>query len=134
MGSLYYDVFATVLSDGEWTRTRYFEDRAQLNDIFNARPFTSVRSCFNGMTMYRFDAIAESGCSYIEAENELRQRYPHLADQYLSVFRDIKHNDKAMICEHIAFHQCLLDHHFKIAVSREAKVYYNRESLADIAH
>ena len=128
----YYDVFATIFIDGNWTRFDYFqwpEQRTKLDEIINADNFTEVMSCFNGIAIYKYQAIEHSDCRYIESEKELSMRYPLFIDKYLIKFKKIKENDRAMICEHIPFHHCLRESGHKIVLSRDALVFYNIESL-----
>ena len=125
----YYDVFATILDNGNWTRFDYFYQRKKLDDIINANNFTNVMSCFNGIAIYKFNALKQTQCKYIESEMELSMKYPYFIDKYLTKFRQIKKDDNAMICEHIGFNYCLLQNGYKIAISRDAFVYYNKESL-----
>ena len=128
--AFYYDVFATILNNGSWTRFDYFEQRAELNAIINEHAFVDVISCFNGIAFYKFEAVIETNCSYIQSEKQLSLVYPELIAKYLIKFREIKHNNKAFLCEHIAFNYCLKERGHRIAVSRDALTYYNKESLS----
>ena len=128
----YYDVFATIFMDQSWTRFDFWDwpfQRAKLDEIINSNNFTQVMSCFNGITIYKFQAIQQSNCKYLESEKELSIKYPQFIDKYLIPFREIKENDNAMICEHIPFHYCLGENGSKIVISRDALVYYTVDSL-----
>ena len=131
--AFYYDVFATVLSSGLWTRFSHFQipvERRHLDHLVAAKRVLEVQSCFNGLAIYKYAVLREAECKYVESESELRSDYPQFVDSYLVPFRQIK-GQNAMICEHIPFHFCLSQHNenVKIAVSRDSLVYYNEESL-----
>ena len=112
----YYDTFSTILLPNSWLHVDREKERgslvgedvelAKMNqdetlqwilkegrrlDSDNYQP-VPVRSCFNGLTLYRSDIWLEPQCRY--------DTYHKDDDAYLS--KRYQH-----ACEHIVFHECL---------------------------
>ena len=103
--------------DGQWC----YEDGFQCSEIIQENRFTQVRSCFGGLSIYRFDSIMQSKCRY-HTRGELKNN-AKITHEWFN-----RQNPKFIdLCEHIAFHDCLYsqyDENLTFIISRESYLYY----------
>ena len=93
----------------------------QCSQIIQTNRFTQVRSCFGGLSIYKFPAIKYAECRYhTRAELKDNAKITH------EWFK--KQNPKwEDLCEHIAFNDCLytkFNENLTLIISRESYLYY----------
>ncbi len=123
---IYYDVSATILNDGTFAYLTQWVVHPKLNKhvtftlingVFplenNEKKYTPVKSCFGGLTIYKFPI---QNCRYELSKNLVDKFY----DRY-------KYNDygKVRICEHIPFNRCLQKRGARLAVNLDMKVFWS---------
>lgn len=117
----YRDSFATIFYDGQWC----YDDGVQCHIALQKNRFTHVRSCFGGLTIYRFAHIFDSQCRY-HTKAELKNKALITNEWFKS---QVEWDD---ICEHIAFHDCLSNRidNFTMAFSRDSYLFYGFDFYA----
>ena len=111
-----FDSLASVMDNGLWLY--YMKEIERSNVIYNNQ-FTNMLSCFGAMAFYSFPDIIQSGCRYMTTDIAL-SHFPEL--QQFSYINKRK-GDKGL-CEHISFNYCLYKNNYKLAIARDAYLYY----------
>ena len=109
------DTFATVFKSDDWW---CHNDHAQCHQRLQSQRFTKMRSCFGGLAFYRYDDIVKSKCKY--------QITSDLANKSKRTFKWFEKQQFGEICEHIAFHDCLIDNidDYTLIFSRDSYLFY----------
>ena len=97
----------------------YLEEVERSNIIYSSNEFTNMLSCFGAMAFYNFHDIRKTKCRYMTSD-DAKNRYPFLENYYYIN----KRKGDIGICEHIPFNYCLHDKGKKLAIAKDAYLYY----------
>eukprot|EP01084_Bolivina_argentea_P046903 86385_1 len=104
----YRDTFATVFDNYKWCYN--YDNDFNCSQIIQNKRFTKVKSCFGGLTIYKFKIIQKTKCKY--------HTLKHLKDKAINAYlwyekQDTEIKKRDSLCEHISFHFCLHNNYEK---------------------
>ena len=119
-----YDSFASILNNGHWLYPEAMGGQVRAlqvlhaNVMRSAEPY-SMRACFGGMAIYRFDGVWDGGAG-------ATCDYKHIPNNYRGYTREV-HNGW---CEHVGFMECIrAQRHgdLRVGISRDLPVHWSSD-------